>query len=164
MQTLQLQVSLMRQFWRVEAAFAEPFAIHHDLYAPFTLMCGNAQKSGVVGFSRLAHVLKIAKPRNLAQVGKRVVLLVSVFVVNVMRRILTNHVKPCKPMGESFFVVDGDSPVAGNGWTASAFANKIRSACVLYPNKPACAGVVFENGSEMVSGNHEFQFTIGMTK
>ena len=114
MQTLQLQVSLMRQFWRVEAAFAEPFAIHHDLYAPFTLMCGNAQKSGVVGFSRLAHVLKIAKPRNLAQVGKRVVLLVSVFVVNVMRCILTSHVKPCKPRGKAFFVGAGDRPVAGN--------------------------------------------------
>ena len=164
MQTLKLQVSLMRLFGRVKAAFADAFTVHHDLNAPFALVCRNPQKARMIGFGRPAHILQIAKPGDLAEIFKTVVLLVAVFVVYVKRWLLSGHVQPRKTMSQSFLVANGNCPVACVGWTAGTLADKIGAAMVGFPNKFARFRVVVKNRSEMVSGNHEFQFTIGVAK
>lgn len=164
MQPFKLQVSLMRLFGCVKAAFADAFSVHHNLNKPFVLVPAHTEKAGFVGFCWLTHVLQIAKPRDFTKVFKPIVLLVAIFMVNVMQRRLSGHVKPRKPMCQSFLVVDGNCPIAGIGWAARTFADQIRSVMVSFPHKLACVGVIVQDGSNMVSGNHDIQFTIGQTK
>ena len=164
MQSLKLQVSLMRLLGRVKTAFADAFAVHHDLDQPFVLVFANTQKTRLVGFSWFTNVLKIAKPGDLTEIFKTVVLLVAVFVIYVKRWLLSGHVQPRKTMSQSFLVVDSNCPVACVGWTTGTFANKIGAAAMCFPDKLARFWGVVKDGSKMVSGNHEFQFTIGMTK
>jgi hypothetical protein len=164
MQTFQMQVSLMRRLWRIKAAFADAFTIHHDLYTPFALVRRNPQKAGTVSFGRLSHILQIAKPGNFAQIIKAIVLLVAVFVVNVKQRFLTSYVKPRKTVSQSFLIVDSDCPIARVGWTAGALADKIRPTQMFFPDKLPSIRVVVKDISEMVNGNHEFHFTIGLAK
>lgn len=161
MLTFQFQVSLMRLFGRVKATFADAFAAHHNLNQPFVLVFANPQKTRLVSLGWFAHVLKIAKTRHFAQIFKSVVQFVSVYVVDVIGRQFACHVQPCKPVRQPFFVVDCNSPVACVSWTARAFADKIRSAFVGFPHKFARCRVVCQDRSNMVSGNHEFKFTIG---
>ena len=164
MQPLKLQVSLMCLLRRVKAAFADAFAVHHDLHAPFTLVRGNPQKARMIGFSRPAHILQITKPGNLAEVFKSVVLFVSILMVYVRGWKIARHVQPRKPMRQHFSVVDCNSPVPRVGWTTSTFTDKIRTALMRFPDELAGFWVVIKNGSDMVSGNHEFEFTMKVTK
>ena len=164
MQTLKFQVSLMRLLGRVKAAFTDAFAVHHNLNQPFVLVFANTKKSRFISLGWFTHVLKITKSRNFAEIFKTVVLFVAVFVINVKQRLLSGHVQPRKTMSQSFLVVDGNRPVACIGWTTCTFADKIGAAVMRLPNKFARFRVVVKNGSEIVSGNHEFQFTIGTTK
>lgn len=164
MQTLKLQVSLMRLLGRVKAAFANAFAIHHNLHKPFSLMGTNSQKPGFIGFGWFSHILQIAKTRDFPKIVELVVLLVSISVVYVERWKFASHVEPRKSVRQSFFVVNCNSPIPCIGWTTGAFADKIRSAVMRLPDKLAGFWVVFKNGSKMVSGNHEFEFTMRATK
>jgi hypothetical protein len=164
MQTLKLQVSLMRLLGRVKAAFADAFTIHHDLHPPFSLVGADAKKAHFVGLGRLPHVLQIAESRNLAKVVKLVVLFVSISMVYVKQWKRAGHVQPSKPVRQSFLIVDGNSPVPGIGWTTRTFADKIGAAVMCLPDKITSLWVVIKDGSDMVSGNHEFEFTIGVTK
>ena len=164
MYSLQFQVSLMRFFRRIKATFADAFTIDHDLHKPLSLVRANAKKPGFVGFGWFAHVLQVSKTCHFSKVVKFVVVLVSVFVVNMSRRKNTGHIQPRQTMRESFFVVDRNSPVAGICWTPCTFADKIRAAFVHFPHKLACVWVVVKDGSDMVSGNHDIQFTIGAAK
>jgi hypothetical protein len=164
MQTLKLQVSLMRLLWRVKAAFADAFAIHHDLHSPFSLVGADAQKTHFVGFGGRSHVLQIAKTRNFTKVAELVVLLITISMVYVKRWGYAGHVQPSKPVSQPFLVVDGDSPIPRVGWTTSTFADKIGAAVMCLPDKITSFWVVIKDGLDMVSGNHEFEFTIGVTK
>ena len=164
MQTLKLQISLMRLLGRVKAAFADAFAIHHNLHSPFFLVGADTKKTHFVGFGWLSHVLQITKSGNFAKVVKLVVLLVSISVVYVKHWKRAGHVQPRKPVCQSFLVVDGNSPVPGVSWTTRTFADKIRAAVMCFPDKITSLWVVVKDGSDMVSGNHEFEFTIGVTK
>lgn len=161
MLTLQFQVSLMRLLGRVEAAFTNSFAVRHNLNQPFVLVFADAQKTRFVSFGWFAHVLKIAETRYFTQIFKSVVQFVSVYVVDVISRQFAGHVQPCKPVCQPFFIVDRNSPIACISWTASTFADKIRSAFVSFPHKFTRRRVVFQDRSNMVSCNHEFKFTIG---
>lgn len=164
MQSLKFQVSLIRLLRCVKAAFSDAFAIYHNLNTPFALMRGNPQKARMIGFGRTAHILQIPKPGDLAKIFKTVVFLVSVFVINVKRWMLSGHIQPRKAMSQSFLVVNGDCPVASVGWTTGTLADKIRATVMYFPNKFARFRVVVKNRSEMVSGNHEFQLTIKAAK
>jgi hypothetical protein len=164
MQTLKLQVSLMRLLGRVKAAFANAFAIHHDLHKPFSLVWTDPQKPRLIGASWFSHVLQITKSRDFAKVVELVVLFVSIAVVYVKHRKRASHVQPRKPMGKTFLVVDCNRPVPGVGWATSTFTDKIRAAVMRLPDKITSLWVVIKDGSNMVSGNHEFEFTIGVTK
>ena len=56
MYSLQLQVSLMRFFGRIKAAFADAFTVKHDLYKPFSLMRANTKKPGFIGTGWLSQI------------------------------------------------------------------------------------------------------------
>ena len=164
MYSLQLQVSLMRFFGRIKAAFADAFTVKHDLYKPFSLMRANTKKPGFIGTGWLSHVLQITKTRYLSKVVKSVVLFVSIFMVNMPGRKASGHVKPRKPVRKTLLVVYRNRPVPHIGWTSRSFTDKIGAAMMYFPNKLAGLWVVVKNGSDMVSGNHEYELTIGAHK
>ena len=164
MQSFKFQVSLMRLFRCIKAAFADAFAIYHNLNTPFVLVRGNPQEARMIGFGRAAHILQIAKPGDFAKIFKTVILLIAVFVVNVRRWLLSGHVQPRKAMSQSFLIVNGYCPIAGVGWTTGTFADKIGATMMCFPNKFARFRAVIKNRSEMVGGNHEFQLTIKAAK
>jgi hypothetical protein len=162
--SFQLQVFLIRFFGCVKTADANTLAVDHDLNSPFTLMCADTQKTRLVGKRWFAHVLQISKTVNLSKIFKRVVLLVSVFVINVPGWKRASYIQPSQSMRKSFLVIDRNSPVPGVCWTSCTFADKIGSAMMNLPKKLTSFRVVVKNGSDMVSGNHESEFTIGATK
>ena len=164
MQTLKFQVSLMRLLGRIKAAFTDAFAIHHNLRPPFSLMGANTKKTYFVGFGCLPHVLQVTKPGNLTKVAELIVLFVSILMIYVKQWKDACHVQPRKSVSQSFLVVDGNSPIPSVGWTTCAFTDKIGAAVMCLPDKITSLWVVIEDGSDMVSGNHEFEFTIGVTK
>jgi len=169
MQTFQFQVSLMRFFWRIEAAFANAFAICHNLHKPFSLMRANAQKSRFIGFSCRTHILQIAKSGYFSQIGKRVVQLVSVDVINVPLWHLSSYVKPSQSVRQSFDIVNCNRNVPRAVCRPSSFSNKIGAAMVFAPSKNAGLRVIIQRFAQMFNGNvkfgsHDIQFTIKATQ
>lgn len=160
MQTFQLQIPLMRGFWRNKSAFTDATTVRHYLHPPFTLMRAHAQEARFIGFSWAAHVLQVAKAVNLAQICKAIVLFVTVNVVNVLRRPFSGHVQPCQTMRQSFLVVNGNSPIAHICRTPRAAPYQIRTAVVGFPSKLACRRIVGKHGSDMFSRSHDLQFTM----
>jgi len=154
----------MRFFWRIEAALANALAVGHDLHDPFALMLGNAQKSGLVGFSWFAYVLQIAKTRYFSKIVKSVVKFVAVNVINVARRPFTSHVQPRQPVRQSFLVVDGYGPVAHVGTASGAVPNQVQSVLMFFPRKIARMWVVVQHRTDMFNCSHDSQFTIGAAK
>jgi len=164
MQSLKLQVSLMRLLGRVKAAFADALALCHNLHSPFTLMGADTKKTHFVGFGWVPHVLQIAKTGNLPKIAKLVVLLVSILMVYVKRWENAGHVQPRKSVRQPFLVVDGNCPVPRVGRTTGTFTDKIGAAMMFFPDKIASLWVVVKNGLDMVSGNHDFEFTMKAAK
>lgn len=160
MQSFQLQVSLMRLFRRIKSAFADAFALGHNLHAPFSLVRAHPQKPRFVSFCRFSHVLQIAKTRHFAEITKRVVLFISVAMIYMKQRPVSGHVRPRKAMRQYFFVVNCDSPIARTSWPPSTFTYKIRAAMMGFPKKLTSFWAVIKNRSDMFSGNHDFEFTI----
>jgi len=164
MQSFQLQVSLMRLLGRIKATFANAFAIRHNLHKPFTLVWANTQKPRLVSFGWFAHILQIPKPGNFSKIIKRIVLFISVFVVNMPHRKNTGYMQPSQSMRKLFLVINCNRPIPQASWTTGTFADKIGAALMRLPHKIARFGVVVQNRSNMVSGNHEFKFTIRVAK
>ncbi len=169
MQTLKLQVSLMRLLGRVKATLADAFTIHHDLHSPFSLVGADTQKTHFVGLGSCSHVLQIAKSSDLPQICKRVVQLVSVNVVNVAFRHFSGYMKPRQSVRQSFGVVDGDRNVSCAVDRPRSFSDKIGAAMVFTPSKNARLRVVIQRFAQMFNGNvkfgsHDIQFTIKATQ
>ena len=169
MQTLKLQVSLMRLLGRVKAAVADAFAIHHNLHSPFSLVGADTQKTHFVGFGGRSHVLQIAKSSDLPQICKRVVQLVSVNMVNVAFRHVSSHIKPCQSVRQSFGVVNGDRDVSRAVGRSRSFSDKIGAAMIFTPSKNASLRVVIQRLAQMFNGNvkfgsHDIKFTIKATR
>ncbi len=164
MYSFQSDISLMRFFGRIKAALANAFAVNHNLDSPFSLMSGHTQKTGFTGFCCYAHILQVTAPRYFSKIIESIVLLISVFVVNMTGRKRSGFIQPCETMREHFSIVNSDGPIACVCWTARKFADKIRSAIVSLPDKKPCVWVVLKDSAKMVSGNHEFDFTIRMAR
>jgi len=164
MLTFGLKIRLMRLFGRIKTAFSYPLAVKHYLHQPFSLMLANTKKPRFVGFGRLPHVLQVAKSGNFSEIVKSVVRFDPVLVVDVISWKRARHIQPSKTMSELLFVVDGNCPVAGVCSASGSFANKVRATAVNFPHKLACAWGIVQNRSKMVSGNHDFEFTIGTSK
>jgi hypothetical protein len=169
MQTFKLQVSLMRLLGRVKAAFADAFAIYHNLHSPFSLVGTDTQKTHFIGFGGRSHVLQIAKSGHLPQIDKRVVQLVSVNVVNMTLGHVSSYMKPRQSMRQSFGVVDGDRNVSRAVGRSRSFSDKIGAAMVFTPSKNASLRVVIQRLAQMFNGNvkfgsHDIKFTIKATR
>ena len=169
MHSFKLQISLMRLFGRVKAAFTDAFAVYHNLHQPFVLVFTNAKKPAFVGFSWAPHVLQIAKPSHLPQICKRVVQLVSVNVVNVAFRHVSSYIKPRQSMRQSFAVVNSDRNVSRAVYRPRSFSDKIGAAMVFTPGKNARLRVVIQRFAQMFNGNvkfgsHDIKFTIKATQ
>ena len=165
MQTLKLQVSLMRLLGRVKAAFTDAFTIDHNLRSPFTLVGANTKKAHLVGFSGYSHVLQITKPSNLPQVTKRIVKFVSINVVNMAVWHISRYMKPCQPMSKPFNVVDSNRKVSPAMDGPRCFSDKIRTVVVFAPRKNTGLHIVIQRFAQMFNGNvkfrsHDIQFTI----
>ena len=165
MQTLKFQIGLMRFFWRVKTALANAFAANHNLRSPLSLMRADTQKTGLIGFGGFSHVLQITKPRNLAQVSKRIVQFIAVNVVYVPFRHVARNVKPRQSMRQSFSIVDGNRNVACAVRGTCDFSNKIRTPMIFTPSKNAGLHVIRQRFAQMLYGNvgcnsHDIQFTI----
>ena len=165
MQTLKLQVLLMRLFRRIKTAYANSFSVNHDLRSPFSLMGAYAQKTNLVSFGGFSHVLQITKPRNLTQISKRIVQLIAVNVVYMTFGHVARHIKPRQSMRQSFNVMHGNRNVSRALSSASRFSDKIRSVMVFSPSKNAGLHVVIQRFAQMFNGNvgcnsHDIQFTI----
>ena len=164
MQPLKLQVSLMRLFWGVKATFADAFTICHKLNQPFTLMGTYTKVSAFIGACGRAHILKITESSHFTKVLKSVVLFIPVDVVNVVNWEAIGHVQPRQTVRKGFLIAYGNSPISRIRWATRTFTNKIRPVLAGLPHKFSSGWVVNQNGFEMVSGNHEHQFTIGFLK
>lgn len=154
------QVRFMRFFGGVKPAFTDAFAMRHELHSPFPLMCGYAQKTRLISFSWAAHILQVGKTVNIAQICKTIVLFVTVNVVNVLRWPFSGHVQPRQTMRQSFFIVNGNSPVARICRASRAAPDQIRTAIVDFPSKLARRRIVGKHGSDMFSRSHDLQFTM----
>jgi len=163
-QPLKLQVSLMRLLGRVKAAFADAFAVCHNLHSPFSLVGADTKEPRFVGFGWVPHVLQIAKTRNFSKIAELVVLFVSISVIYVKRWKSAGHVQPCKSVRQPFLVVDGNCPIPRVGRATGTFTDKIGAAMMFFPDKIASLWVVVKNGLDMVSGNHDFEFTMKAAK
>lgn len=148
--SLQSQIRFMRRFRGVKPGFADNLAVGHYLRAPFSLVRADTEKTNFVGFGGLAHVLKIAEPRHLAQVAKTVVALIAVYVVNVLRWPFPRHIRPRKTMRELLAVMNGYGPVSGRLRRPGLFTNKIGAAFMRAPRKNACVSVVVQRRSQML--------------
>jgi len=160
-----LQVSLIRQFWRVKSACANTFAVGHNLRSPFSLMSANTQQTNFIGFGCLPHILQIAKPSNLSQIGKRVIKFIAIDVVNMAIRHVARYIKPRQSMRQSFDVVNGNRNVSCAVNRTRSFSDKIGAAMIFAPSKNAGLRVVIQRFAQMFNGNvkfgsHDIQFTI----
>ena len=165
MQTLQLQVLLMRLLRRIKTAYANSFAVNHDLCSPFSLVSTDAQKPNFVGFGGFSHVLQIAKPRNLTQISKRIVQLIAVNVVYMPFRHVARYIKPRQSMRQSLDVMNSNRNVPRAMERSCNFSNKIRPLMIFTPRKNAGLHVVLQRFVQMLNGNvkfgiHDIQFTI----
>ena len=165
MLTFKFQVFLMRQLWRVKSACANAFAVDHNLRPPFSLVSANAQQTNFIGFGCLPHILQIAKPSNLSQIGKRVIKSIAIDVVNMAFRHSASYIKPRQSMRQSFDVVNSNRNVSGAVDRSCSFSNKIRTPMVFAPSKNASLRVVIQRFAQMFNGNvkfgsHDIQFTI----
>ena len=161
--TFQLQVFFMRLFGRIKTAYSDAFTIYHDLSTPLALMFTNTKKTNFVGLGCFAHVLKITRPIYFTKVGKNIVLLISILMVNMVERVFTRHVKPRKSVSKPFPVIDRNCPIPRSGRTSCSFSNKIWSTVMSFPCKLSCLRVVVKDALNMVMCNHESDFTIKVT-
>jgi len=165
MQTLKFQIGLMRFFGGVKAAFADAFAVSHNLRPPLSLMGADAQKTSLIGFGSFSHVLQITKPRNLAQVSKRIVQFIAVNVVYMPFRHVACNVKPSQSVRQSFNIVNSNRNVARAMRGTCNFSDKIRTPMIFTPSKNAGLHVIRQRFAQMLYGNvgcnsHDIQFTI----
>ena len=165
MQTLKFQIGLMRFFGGVKTAFANAFAVGHNLRSPLSLMGADTQKTNFIVFGGFSHVLQVTKPRNLAQVSKRIVQFIAVNVIYVPFRHVARNVKPSQSMRQSFNIVDGNRNVARAMRGACNFSNEIRTPMIFTPSKNAGLHVIRQRFAQMLYGNvgcnsHDIQFTI----
>ena len=160
MQSFKFQVSFMCLLGRIKTAFADAFSVYHNLNQPFVLVATYTKKTRFVCLCWFANVLQISKPINFSQVRECVVKFITIFMVNMKQWLLFSHVNPSKTMRQPFFIVNSYCPVAGISFASSTFTDKIRALTMGFPNKFTCFRAVVKNGSKMVSGNHEFHFTI----
>lgn len=165
MQTLKLQISLMRLFGRVKAAFADAFTVYHNLRSPFSLVSANTQQTNFISFCCFSHVLQIAKSSDLSQIGKRVVKFVAINMINVTFRHGASNIKPCQSMRQSFSVMNGDRNITRTVKRTRSCSDKIGAAMVFAPSKNAGLHVVIQRFAQMFNGNvkcesHDIQFTI----
>ena len=165
MQTLKLQVFLMRLFGRVKTAYTNAFAVSHNLRPPLSLVGTDAQKTDLIGFGGFFYVLQITKPRNLAQVSKRIVQFIAVNVVYMPFRHVACNVKPSQSVRQSFNIVNSNRNVARAMRGTCNFSDKIRTPMIFTPSKNAGLHVIRQRFAQMLYGNvgcnsHDIQFTI----
>lgn len=163
--TFKLQIFLMRFFWRIKIAYSDVFSVKRNLRSPFSLVGANAQKTSFVGFCCFSHILQIAKSSNLTQIGKRIIQLVSINMVNMVFRCAASYIKPCQSMRQSFDVMNSNRQISCALDRTRSFSNKIRSVMVFTPSKNAGLRVVIQRFTQMFNGNfrfgsHDIQFTI----
>ena len=163
MQTFKLQIFLMSFFRGVNSADTKTLALRHKLNAPFTLMRRNTEIARFIRFCWLSHILQIFKTTNFTQITKRIVLFIAVFMIYMLRRPTSGHIKPCQPMRQKFLVFNGDSPIAHVCRATRAFADKIWPSFMRNPSKKPCFRVILKNRANMVNCNHELHFTIKVT-
>ena len=167
--SFKLQVFLMCQFWRVKSACANTFAVDHNLRSPFSLMSANTQQTNFIGFGCLPHILQIAKPSNLPQIGKRVIKFIAIYVINMTVRHVARYIKPRQSMRQSFDIVNGNRNVPSTVRRTRSFSDKIGATVVFTPSKNAGLHVVIQRFAQMFNGNvkfrsHDIQFTIKATQ
>lgn len=111
-QSLCLHVGLMRSLWRLKdakvgaPAFADD-ASHKAAWMPYHAK----QPCGAGALGRML-VLGVRAPANLAQVGKGIVRLVAINVVNLLRRPFASHVQPSKTVRHSSMTIKHDGHIA----------------------------------------------------
>jgi len=158
--SLGFQVCLVRFLWSVKATFAKSFSVVHDLHQPFSLVGAHPKKTRHVGFCWFSYVLQIFGSSDLSKILKTIVLFVAIFVVNMIFGKISGHVQPSKPVGQYFFVFDGNRPVPHVGWTSSNFSDKIWATLVRRPLENAGCRIVGQDRFDMVRCNHDSEFTI----
>ena len=150
--SLHHQISLVRFFGRVKPRFAYALAVDHYLHTPFSLVGANTQKTYLVSFRSLPHILQIFSARHLAKIAKSVVQSVAVNMIYVLRRPFTGYVKPRQSMRQLFAVVDSNSPIAGDLLRPRHAPYKVRTPRMGFPNKNACCSVVTKRRAQMFDG------------
>lgn len=88
-----LNVGFMRSLWRLKDAQISALAFANDASNKPTWIPYYAKHPGCAGALGRAFVLGVSSPADLAQVGKGIVGLVSVYVVDLLRRTFSSHVQ-----------------------------------------------------------------------
>jgi hypothetical protein len=83
------------------------FAVEADFYHPFRTALKDALESRTI-----ALVARILMPGRLAQIRDAVVGPISVFMIDLSRRMLAMHIEPCEAVGEMRDSVDDDHSIA----------------------------------------------------
>lgn len=88
----------MRRLWRLKDAKMRALACVNDLGHKLVAVPHNAKQASRAGAFGNALVFGVGTPADLAQVGKGIVCLVAVYVVNFLRRPFASDVQPCELM------------------------------------------------------------------
>ena len=161
-----IKVRFMGGFRGIKTGFADKFTVYHYLRAPFSLVGANPKQSNFISFGSFSNVLKVTKSRYLTKIAKTIVLFISVYVVDVLRRPVSGVVGPRQSVRELLSIVNGDSPVSRRLFSARPLTDKIRSIFVAFPRKDTRVRIVGQRGPQMLYGAgrvvcHDNAFTIG---
>jgi len=109
--SLCLHVGFMRGLWRLKDAKILALAFADDASNKTTRMPYHAKQTSCAGALGRVLVFGVRSPADLAQVGKGIVGLVAVYVVNLFHRPFASHVQPCEAVRQGSFAVKHDVDV-----------------------------------------------------
>ena len=147
------QIFLMRFFWRIETAYANPLPLRHYLYAPFALVRRYAKQSSFISFVGLPHILKVFKPSYFAQISKTIIAFVSVYVVYMRARPFSRHIKPSQPMCESFSVKHTNGEITVRAGAPRNVTDKILPSFSFFPYKHSSSRTIRQYLSNVCKRN-----------
>lgn len=126
-----LNICFMSLFWRFKAAYAYCFVIYLYFSFPFRSFFVNASKAGSVVCS--APVLSIFCISRFAQITKTIIGSVSVYMIYLVCRPLSCHIKPRKTMCKMQNIVKPDANISithsAASWCASSTPSPRKIPC-----------------------------------
>ncbi len=139
-------------FWCIKTTYLDMLTVEHYLRAPFSLMERYASKTRCIIAVWVSYVVHILRSAYVAQIIKSVVNFVAVYMIDVMIRPFTSHIKPSQSMRAISPAFNGYAPV-------SRFHLIPGNKPCVFTGKNACIGIVSKFFFENLNRQHVASFT-----